>query len=202
MDIRYKDIAFASTGEGLGINILSSANLRAGAAISFDLGRSPHDDGAALSGLGTIHPAPELKLFAGYTISKDFPMTIRVDIRRQFGATNGFIGDIGAYMPMPGSSEIFSWFVGPTTTVADGRYMSTCFGISQAQAARTAYRGYNASGGFKSAGLGLTANYFVTPRIIINISSAFERLLGSAAQSPITQAKYEGVFSASVLYKF
>jgi outer membrane scaffolding protein for murein synthesis (MipA/OmpV family) len=173
-----------------------------GAAVTYDLGRSPHADGQALTGLGTIHPAPEVKLFADYSLAKSFPLTIRVDIRRQIGATNGYIGDVGAYLPMPGSSEKFSWFVGPTVTMADGRYMNAYFGISRSQAANTNYRQYRASAGFKSAGLGVSANYFITPSTIINVSSAFDRLLGSAAESPINQTKYEAVVSVSAIYKF
>jgi outer membrane scaffolding protein for murein synthesis (MipA/OmpV family) len=202
IDIRYKDIAFASTGEGIGANLFSFRNVRVGAAITYDLGRAPHADGEALTGLGTIHPAPEVKLFSDYTLAKSFPLTIRLDIRRQIGATNGYIGDVGAYLPMPGSSEKFSWFVGPTVTMADGRYMNAYFGISRSQAANTNYRQYRASAGFKSAGLGVSANYFITPSTIINVSSAFDRLLGSAAESPINQTKYEAVVSVSAIYKF
>jgi len=202
IDIRYKDIAFASTGEGIGANLFSFRNVRVGAAVTYDLGRSPHADGQALTGLGTIHPAPEVKLFSDYTLAKSFPLTIRLDIRRQIGATNGYIGDVGAYLPMPGSSQKFSWFVGPTVTMADGRYMNAYFGISRSQAANTNYRQYRASAGFKSAGLGVSANYFITPSTIINVSSAFDRLLGSAAESPINQTKYEAVVSVSAIYKF
>lgn len=201
-DIRYKDIAFASTGEGFGVNLFSFRHVSFGAAITYDLGRSPHSDGEALSGLGTIHPAPEIKIFADYALAKAFPLTIRVDVRRQIGATNGYIGDIGAYLPMPGSSQSFAWFVGPTVTIADSRYMNAYFGISQVQAANTRYRRYKAAAGFKSAGLGLSADYFVTPHTIVNVSTAFNRLLGSAAESPITQSKYEAVLSLSAIYKF
>jgi outer membrane scaffolding protein for murein synthesis (MipA/OmpV family) len=202
IDIRYKDIAFASTGEGVGFNLFSFRHVSFGAAITYDLGRSPHADGEALTGLGTIHPAPEFKIFAVTTLAKSFPLTIRVDARRQLGATNGYIGDVGAYLPMPGSSQTFAWFVGPTVTVADSRYMNAYFGISKAQARSTRYHLYHAEGGFKSAGLGVSADYFVTPNVILNMSGAFNRLLGSAAESPITQTKYEEVVSLSAIYKF
>jgi outer membrane scaffolding protein for murein synthesis (MipA/OmpV family) len=188
IDIRYKDIAFASTGEGVGFNLFSFRHVSFGAAITYDLGRSPHADGEALTGLGTIHPAPEFKIFAVTTLAKSFPLTIRVDV--------------GAYLPMPGSSQTFAWFVGPTVTVADSRYMNAYFGISKAQARSTRYHLYHAEGGFKSAGLGVSADYFVTPNVILNMSGAFNRLLGSAAESPITQTKYEEVVSLSALYKF
>ena len=202
IDIRYKDIAFASTGEGVGFNLFSFRHVRFGAAVTYDLGRSPHLDGEELSGLGTIHPAPEIKIFAGYALAKAFPLVIRVDARKQIGATNGYIGDAGAYLPMPGSSQVFAWFVGPTVTLADSRYMKAYFGVSQVQAAHTRYRPYKASAGFKSAGLGVAADYFVTTHIIISANGAFDRLLGSAANSPLTQNKYELVGSLALLYKF
>ncbi len=202
IDIRYKDIAFLSTGEGLGVNLFSFRHISVGAAITYDLGRSPHVDGKALTGLGTIHLAPEAKIFATTVLGKGFPLTIRVDARKQLGGSNGYIGDIGAYLPMPGSSAKFAWFLGPTVTIADNRYMNAYFGISKAQAADTHYRRYKAAGGFKSAGFGISTVYFVTPHVIIDVNAAFDRLLGSAAESPITQTKYEAAVSVSGLYKF
>jgi outer membrane scaffolding protein for murein synthesis (MipA/OmpV family) len=201
-DIRYKDIAFLSTGEGLGLNLFSFRHITGGVAISYDLGRSPHLDGEALTGLGTIHEAPEVKLFATYALAKSFPLTIRVDARRQLGATNGYVGDVGAYLPMPGSSAKFAWFVGPTVTVGDGRYMDAYFGVSDAQALATRYPRYKAYPGFESAGLGASAIYFVTPHVLLVLSGAFDRLLGSAAASPITETKYDEGISVSALYKF
>jgi outer membrane scaffolding protein for murein synthesis (MipA/OmpV family) len=202
VDIRYKDIAFLSTGEGLGANLFSFRHIRFGAAVSYDLGRSPHVDGESLSGLGTLHPAPEAKIFADYTLAEGFPLDIRVDARKQLGATNGYIGDVGAYLPMPGSSQTFAWFAGPTVTVADNRYMNGYFGISQKQASQTVYKQYKASGGFESAGFAVSTVYFVTPHVIIDVNGAFQRLLGSAADSPINQTKYEGVVSVAGRYQF
>jgi outer membrane scaffolding protein for murein synthesis (MipA/OmpV family) len=202
IDIRYKDIAFASTGEGVGFNLFSFRHISFGAAVTYDLGRSPHLDGSALSGLGTIHPAPELKIFATTALAEAFPLVIRVDARKQVGATNGYIGDAGAYLPLPGSSQTFVWFAGPTVTLADSRYMNAYFGVSQVQAANTRYRRYKASAGFKSAGFGVSSDYFVTTHTIISVNAAFNRLLGSAANSPITRSKYEAVVSVAALYKF
>ncbi|HQT63008.1 MAG: MltA-interacting MipA family protein [Acidocella sp. 20-57-95] len=202
IDVRYKDEFFISTGEGLGVNLLSFRHIDIGAAITYDLGRAPHVDGKALAGLGTIHPAPEVKFFATYALAEAFPLTLRLDVRRQIGATNGWVGDFGAYLPMPGSSEKFAWFVGPTITVGDGHYMNGYFGVSTAQSHSTHYRYYKAAPGLKSAGLGISADWFFTPHWVMDVSGAYERLLGSAANSPITQTKNEAVVSLSVLYKF
>lgn len=202
VDIRYKDIFFISSGEGVGFNLFSFRHISFGAAITYDLGRSPHIDGEALTGMGTIHPTPEVKIFATTVVSESFPLTIRIDARKQIWGTQGYVGDIGAYMPMPGSSAKFAWFMGPTVTLADTRYMNAYYGISHAQAAGTHYHYHKAHGGFESAGLGLSTNYFVTPHFIISVDGAFNRLLGSAATSQLTQAKYEAVGSLAITYKF
>ncbi|HQT39552.1 MAG TPA: MipA/OmpV family protein [Acidocella sp.] len=202
IDVRYKDEFFFSTGEGLGVNLLSFRHIDMGAAITYDLGRSAHADGKALEGLGTIHPAPEVKFFATYALAEAFPLTLRLDVRRQIGATNGWVGDFGAYLPMPGSSAKFAWFAGPTVTAGDGRYMQGYFGVSQTQSYSTNYRQYKAAPGLKSAGFGVSAAWFLTPHWVIDMSAAYERLLGSAANSPITESKNEGVVSLSGLYKF
>jgi len=202
IDIRYKDIAFASTGEGIGANLFSFRHISVGGAITYDLGRDPHVDGEALTGMGTIHPSPELKFFATTVVSENFPLTLRVDVRKQLGASYGYVGDFGAYMPMPGSSAKFAWFVGPSVTVGDGRYMQTYFGVSHNQAANTNYQYFKAHAGFKSAGMGLSANYFATPHVILSATAAYDRLLGSAAKSPITDTKNEAAVSLAVTYKF
>src|SRR5262249_2925384 len=57
IDIRYKDIAFISDGEGAGVNILRGTNYRAGVGLTYDIGRE-HREAYRLSGTGNIDPAP------------------------------------------------------------------------------------------------------------------------------------------------
>lgn len=202
LDVRYKNIAFLSTGEGLGANLFSFRHISVGGALTYNVGRSPSQDRKILEGMGTIHPVPEFKIFATTVLSKSFPLTIRFDIRKQLKGSNGYIGDIGAYLPMPGSSEKFAWFVGPTLTVANTRYMTTYYGVSHSQAASTHYNYYKAHGGLESAGMGLSADYFLTSHVIFNFTSAYSRLLGSASNSPITQTPNQAIAAVAILYKF
>lgn len=202
LDIRYKNIAFLSTGEGLGANLFSFRHISVGGALTYNTGRAPHQDRKVLDGMGTIHAVPEFKIFATSVLTKSFPLTIRVDIRKQLKGSNGYIGDIGAYMPMPGSNETFFWFVGPTLTVANTRYMTTYYGVSHSQAGGTHYKYFKAHGGLESAGIGLSADYFMTPHILLNFSAAYSRLLGSAGESPITQTPNDGILALAALYKF
>jgi len=202
IDIRYRDRFFLSTGEGLGMNVLTGPNWRVGFAVAYDLGRRAADDLGHLSGMGNINPAPSLRLLGEYAISKSFPLVFRADLRRSFGGDNGWIGDIGAYMPMPGSSETFSWFAGPTMTIADSRYMNSWFGVNAGQSARSGYRQYDASAGIRSVGFGVVASLALNKRWSLTADGAFQQLVGAAAHSPITQTRASGVFNLSLNYEF
>jgi outer membrane scaffolding protein for murein synthesis (MipA/OmpV family) len=202
LDIRYKDLAFLSTGEGLGVNFAQGQNWRASLAAVYDLGRRGHDDPQHLNGLGNINAAPEIKLAAEYVVSKDFPLVFRTAITRSIGGSNGWLADLGAYMPLPGSSESFFWFAGPSVTFADSTYMNSWFGVNQAQAAASGYRQYDASAGLKSAGFGITMIWFVNKHWFVTADGALKRLLGSAAHSPIIQTKTNGVCDVSLNYQF
>ena len=202
VDIRHRDRFFLSTGEGLGMNVLTGPNWRVGFAAAYDLGRRAADDLGHLQGMGNINPAPSLRLLGEYAISKSFPLVLSADLRRNFGGDNGWIGDLGAYMPMPGSPEQFSWFAGPTMTIADSRYMNSWFGVNAGQSARSGYRQYDASAGIRSVGFGVTASWTVRKHWILNADGAFQQLVGSAAHSPITQTRASGSFDVSVIYEF
>ncbi|WP_206957006.1 MipA/OmpV family protein [Trinickia acidisoli] len=202
IDIRYSDRFFLSTGEGLGMNVLTGPNWRLGVAAAYDLGRRAADDLDHLKGMGNINPAPSLRLLGEYAISKSFPLVLRADLRRNFGGDNGWIGDLGAYMPMPGSSQSFAWFAGPTMTIADSRYMNSWFGVNATQSANSGYRQYDASAGIRSVGFGVSASWTVNKHWILSADGAFQQLVGAAAHSPITQTRASGVFDVSVNYQF
>jgi len=200
--VLYKDIAFASVGEGLGVNILRGDKYRAGISIGYDLGRPMSDDYTHLHGLGDITPAPVVKAFGSYVVSKKFPLVLRMDVRRIVGGAGGLLGDLEAFMPLPGSSKTFVMFAGPSFTFSNGQYMRKVFGVSAAQAAASEYPIYEAHGGAMAAGLGFSATKFVTPHWLINTDMAWNRLRGSASESPITQSPIQGVIEFSTEFRW
>ncbi|HEY6451320.1 MAG TPA: MipA/OmpV family protein [Steroidobacteraceae bacterium] len=202
IDIRYEDIAFFSVGEGLGMNIVHGDRYRAGIALGYDLGRPYSDDYPHLHGLADIGPAPVVKAFASYVVSKKFPLVLRVDVRRIVGGANGLLGDVEAFMPLPGSSRKFVMFAGPSMTFANRRYLQTVFGVTESQSLASGYPMYTARGGSMAAGLGFSATRFITPRWMFNVDAAWNRLRGSARDSPITQSAVQGVLELSTEYRW
>lgn len=200
INIRYYDIAFASTGEGVGMNLLSGDNYRAGVALGYDLGRRVADYYSHLHGLGDITPAPVIKLFDSYVISKKFPLVLRADVRQFVGGADGVIGDLGVYMPLPGSSKTLAMFAGPSITFADHLYLQKEFGVTATQALASGYPEYDAHPGVKAVGLGFSATRFITSRWLLNVDAAVNRLRGSAAESPLTQRTGQRVLALSIAY--
>jgi len=202
IDIRYRDLFFASTGEGIGVNLLRATHWRGGAAITYNLGRRAADDAGHLNGMGNINVAPEAKLFLEYAVSKEFPLVVRADVRRSMGGTDGWIGDLGVYLPLPGSSERFYWFAGPTITFADARYMNAWFGVSQLQAARSGYPQYDPGPGLVSYGAAITAVWYFRKHWLVTADTAIGQLASSAAHSPITQRATNFALDLSINYEF
>jgi outer membrane scaffolding protein for murein synthesis (MipA/OmpV family) len=197
VDIRYKDIAFLSDGEGLGINIVRGTSYRAGLAFSYDLGRGNTDD-PRLRSLQTIGFTPEFKLFAEYFF---LPFVLTGDVRQGLVGHQGLIADFGAYVPVPLGSSLYL-FAGPTVSLANGKYMKAYFGVTPAEAANSPLRPYSPTGGAKDVGFGLSAAYLLTDNWIIVANSAYERLLGQAGNSPIVEDKSQFTVDLNLVYHF
>lgn len=200
INIRYRDIAYVSVGEGIGVNVLRGQNYRAGIQVGYDLGRRVSDDYGHLHGLGDIRRAPVVEAFASYAISKDLPLVLRGDVRQIIGGADGMVADVGAYIPLPGSSKKLIMFAGPSITYADHRYLQKEFGITPAQALASGYPVYDPHAGTSAVGFGLSVTRFITDHWLINMDGAVNRLLGSGRDSPITQRTVQRALAISFGY--
>jgi outer membrane scaffolding protein for murein synthesis (MipA/OmpV family) len=200
INIRYRDIAFVSVGEGIGVNVLRGENYRAGIELGYDLGRRVSDDYGHLRGLGDIGRAPAVEVFASYAISKEFPLVLRGNVRQLVGGADGLVADVGVYMPLPGSSKKLIMFAGPSITYADHRYLQKEFGVTPAQALASGYPVFDPHAGTNAVGFGFSATRFITDHWLINVDAAVNHLLGSASESPITQRTVQRALAISFGY--
>jgi outer membrane scaffolding protein for murein synthesis (MipA/OmpV family) len=203
INIHYKDIAFLSTGEGLGYNFLRGDHYQFGVAMAYDLGRKERDDLNNLHGMGDIGVAPVAKIYGSYVLSKKFPLILRVDARQFIGGAEGAIGDAGVYMPLPGSSKTFVMFAGPSITLATHHYLQTVYGVSPEQSLASGHPVYEIPhAGTAAAGVGFSATKFVTAHWLLNIDAAVSQIRGSAAQSPIVENRTQKTLAFSVDYQW
>jgi outer membrane scaffolding protein for murein synthesis (MipA/OmpV family) len=198
LDVRYSDIAFLSTGDGLGVNLVRGETYRAGVAIAYDLGRTQHAE-RSIKGIGSIPLAPEAKLFAEAFFE---PVVVSADVRRAIGGTNGLVGDLGAYVPVVGN-ETLVVFVGPGLSFGDAHYMQRVFGIGTNEAIpNSLYPRYDAKAGPAAVNFGLTVDYTFTKHWRANGTFGYERLICSAGSSPIAENPNQLGAAIEALYDF
>ena len=202
VNIRYRNRAFISSGEGIGGDVLQGKHYRVSLSVGLDLGRRMAWHYSTLHGLGDIPRAPFFKLAGAYVISKELPILLRADIRKVAGGAAGLIGDLEVYTPLPGSSRKFVMFAGPSVTFADRKHLQTVYGTSPRQALQSRYPAFAAHGGLEAAGFGFSATRFFTPHLLANTNISVSELLGSAGRSPLVERKTQASLTLSLAYRW
>ena len=199
----YKDAAFISTGDGIGYNFLRGDHYQVGASVTYDLGRKMSLDDANLHGMGNVQAAPVGKIFASWVISRKLPLILRVDARQFMGGTQGAIGDISIYTPLPGSSRRFVMFAGPSIEVATRHYMQVLYGVTPQQSAASGHPVYTvAHNGTVAAGIGFSATKFIGEHWLLNLDAAYNQFRGTPEHSPIVEKTHQHVAVLSIDYQF
>jgi outer membrane scaffolding protein for murein synthesis (MipA/OmpV family) len=199
--IYYRDVAFISTGDGLGYNFLRGDHYQFGLAMAYDLGRKEKADLTNLRGMGDISPAPVAKLYGSVVLSKKFPLILRVDARQFIGGAEGAVGDAAVYTPLPGSSKRFVMFAGPSITLADHHYLQSLYGVSAQQSLAAGHPEFLIKhNSTASAGVGFSATRFIGKRWLINLDAAISQLRGDAAHSPIIERRTQRAIVLSIDY--
>jgi outer membrane scaffolding protein for murein synthesis (MipA/OmpV family) len=201
VDIHYKDVAFFSVGEGLGYNVLHGDHYQVGIGLTYDLGRRDEDDLTNLRGMGDIPAAPVAKLYGSWVLSRHFPLILRVAARQFMGGNQGAVGDAAVYVPLPGSSERFVMFAGPSITLATRHYMQVLYGVSQQQSLLSGHPVYDIDhSGTTNAGVGFSATKFLGSHWLLNLDLALSQIRGAPAHSPIVEQRTQRAIALSFSY--
>jgi outer membrane scaffolding protein for murein synthesis (MipA/OmpV family) len=203
INIHYRDIAFISTGEGLGYNLLRGDHYQLGIGVTYDLGRKEKDDLTNLHGMGNIGAAPVGKIFGSWVLSRHFPMILRVNARQFVGGAQGAVGDASVYLPLPGSSHTFVMFAGPSITLATHHYLQTLYGVTPAQSLLSGHPVYEIPrDGTSAAGVGFSASKFLTEHWILNLDTAINQIRGNASRSPLVERRTQRILALSIDYQW
>jgi len=82
------------------------------------------------------------------------------------------------------------------------KYLQTMYGVTQAQAARTAFRQYTPKAGFYEAQATVSWEHRIDARWSLNSVLGVERRLGDAASSPIVQRKHAPMGAVYATYRY
>ncbi len=168
---------------------------RAGAAIDW-LNSRNHGDDSEIRALHDINYTLELGGFAEY-----YPVPsirTRVELLQGVSGADGLAANFSAdWIYQPNTKWLFT--VGPRLKAVNTQFQSEFFSVSAAEAASShIYTPYHASGGINEAGIDVTARYQVNDRLSLRAFGEWDRLLGDAADSPITKRGSENQFQIGI----
>jgi outer membrane protein len=172
---------FRSPRDGASLTLVEFDGFHAGPVGRLRPARNAADN-SALTGLGDVNMALELGGFAEY-----FPvdwLRARVEVRQGFGGHHGVVADLSADVIVP-LVERLVWSAGPRFTLEDTRATAPYFGINAAQAMASGLAMFDAKGGAHSVGAGTQVRYQINPQWEAHSYVEYDRLLGSAAASPL-----------------
>jgi MipA family protein len=164
------------------------------------IGERDDDDYSEITGLGDVDFAVEV----GGRIAYRYGMFRAVAaVRQGFGGHDGIVGEGGVDLVVEPIAPL-TVSIGPRVSFASDDYMETYFGVDAAQSAASGLPVFGAEGGIRGAGVEAEWRYALTRRWALVGEAGYERLVGDAADSPVTEAGSANQFSASLglTYRF
>lgn len=164
------------------------------------VGERKASDYHELRGLENVDAAIEIGATVGYRFDW---LRAFVTVRRGFGGHNGYVGEIGLdAIAQPTRKLTVS--AGPRVTFADTDYLETYLGVKRYESLQSGLAEYHPGGGIKGVGVEGEARYALTDRWSVVGSASYERLVGDAADSPITKLGSDNQFTAALglTYRF
>lgn len=200
-DLDWGDVSL-DTDDGLTWSALKADGWSAGPYINYLPGRNAN---GSLRGLRDVPDMAQLGGFVQYSPAEFWRVYAQL-VRAVGGAggQGGVLGQVGGELGYPlglgiiGSNQLSAHF-------ADGRQMSTFFGVSGSEAQASGLSAYKASGGFQNLTLTQSVEFPLAPRWSLVASASWIHLLGSAAQSSLVKEVGElnqGSVETAVSYKF
>ncbi|MGV1800542.1 MipA/OmpV family protein [Agrobacterium vitis] len=169
--------------DNLDYTVFSGHGFEVGPVVGFRDSRSSKSTN--LDGLKNVEFDIDAGVFVQYWIRPDV-WRVRSEIRQALSNGSGLVVDIGSdwFQPL---SEKWLLSAGPRATFGDTSYMNKYFGVSAAEASRNGrINAFDASAGIKSVGFTVSATYAISPDMSVQLYNRFERLVGDAADSPVT----------------
>ena len=168
--------------DGIDYELFETNNFRAGPVgnIRWDFGNT-EDRGLKELGNTGIDLSLEVGAFAEYWPAEFW--RARIEARNAVFGAEGWVFDLSSDIVWHPTSQ-WTLAAGPRLSLADQDYMNAYYGINSQQAQSLQLSKYNASGGLRSVGAGLYAEYKLSDQLSTMASFEYERLEGSAANSP------------------
>jgi MipA family protein len=169
--------------DGLDFSVIEGANYRAGVVGNLRWQRHAEDvRPRGFKKVGSADVSIEAGAFAEYWPSQ--ALRTRVELRDAFFGAEGLIADFSADVVLH-PAQRWTLTGGPRLSIADQTFMDSYYSINAAQAATSGLAQFKADAGIRSYGAGVSARYQLTDDILTIGYVEYQRLAGSASDSPL-----------------
>ena len=177
----FGSLKWGSIDAGNGVRGLPDNGFNFGAAFRL-LNERTSEDSPELAGMNDIDIGVELGLGVKYQQTNWITFG---EVRKGVSGHSGLAGTWGADVIMRPSDR---WLItaGPRVNFGNDEFANTYFGVTGDEAAASQFDAYEATGGAMSAGLAVSGTYFIDNKWALEGVVSYEKLLGDAADSPIT----------------
>lgn len=188
---------FADPINGLGFALNATDDLQYGLRATVETGRSSED---ALPGFDKIKARLNPGAFVNYKLSDR--LTLKSALRLGVGdGAQGSVLNLGAAYRVYQAGPVIVT-VNASVKYANSSYQQSYFGVSAAQSAASGLKAFQPAAGFNTAQLGVAAGFPLSARVYAFSGVSMQRLLGDAADSPITQKKQQLTGFLGAVYSF
>jgi outer membrane scaffolding protein for murein synthesis (MipA/OmpV family) len=190
---------FASTIQGVGVNLSSTPGLQYGPRLTVDFGRKADSD-SRLRGMGDVKAAAELGGFVNYRVAD--ALSLNANLRAGSGEDHkGVRMDLGAAygFQLPAGVRLR---LGASTTLANQAYAQTHFGVTSGQSVSSGYALYTPKAGFQDVRASIGLNVPLAPRVMLSTALTSTTLLGDAKSSPLVSKTSSVSGQIGVAYGF
>ena len=185
-------------GPGASTELFSDDKFSLGLSLRMDSGRDS-GDASSTSGLPDVRRTLRGRLFARYELAPDWLLAgaVSQDLMGRQGGLQTQL-DLGWRLHRSESSE---WTLGLGLSAADGRNMRSYFGVTPAGAIASGLPEYRPGAGLRDVHAGLGWTRSLGPHWVVYATGGFSRLLGPAADSPLSQRPSGSHFGLGLAYR-
>lgn len=186
-------------------DFVDTTDLGIGALVGYRTGRNDRNPGfaSATDGASRLSGLPNVAdcIDAGASAHVTVGVPLFVQLRSATHGSQGTIVILGAYLPTRPDTGLELTIL-PTITWIDGRQMRAMFGVSASTTETSAFPPYNPGGGWQDASIEVVGDWHVSGNWHLTVSFAYQRLLASAARSPLVQTANQPSALVGVLFAF
>ena len=175
---------YSAPDDNIDFGLFDIGGVEIGPVVGLRGGRSAFGE-SELRGLHSVQWNLDAGVFAQYWPIED-RLRVRAETRQALWGGDGSLADVYLdwFQPL-GDRWLLS--AGPRLSLASGTYMRNNFAVSAEEAANSGrVEAFDANGGLKSIGFTVAATYSLSPAWSVQVYNKYSRLVGDAADSPIT----------------